>query len=62
MTVASLSLISTESAGWVAPVVIIVMLLVAIGYSLAKYKDYAKMCRICALTSLETGLKPSCPG
>ena len=44
-----------------ALVVIMVMLLAAIGYSLVRYKDYAKKCRVHALTSLETGLKPSCP-
>ena len=42
-------------------VVIIMMLLAAIGYSQAIYKDYAKKCRVRALTSLENGLKPSCP-
>ena len=44
-----------------APVVIILMLLVAIGYSLAKYKNYAKKCCIRALTGLEIGFKPSFP-
>ena len=44
-----------------ALVVIIVLLLATIGYSLARYKDYAKKCQVQAITSLETGLKPSCP-
>ena len=43
-----------------ALVVIIVLLLGTISYSLARYKDYAKKCRVRVTTSLETGLKPSC--
>ena len=42
-----------------ALVVVIVLLMGAMGYSLARYKDYAKKCQ--ALTSLETSFKPSCP-
>ena len=41
--------------------VITVLLLAAIGYALARYKDYAKKCQVRAVTSLEAGLKPTCP-
>ena len=44
-----------------ALVEIIVLLLGANGYSLAIYNDYSKKCRVRAITSLETGLRPSCP-
>ena len=57
-TPASLCLTNTELA---AGAVVIFLLLGAIGYSLARYKDYAKKCWVRALLSLETNFKPSCP-
>ena len=44
-----------------AMVVIIILLLGAIGYSLARYKNYGKKCRAWALSSLDINFKPSCP-
>ena len=49
---------STSGMGG-ALLVILILLLATLGYNLARYKDYAKECRVWALTCLET-LEPSC--
>ena len=41
--------------------VIVVLVLAAIGYCMARYMHYARKCQVQALISLETTLKPSCP-